>query len=71
MKKVITCPHCGSADMHYEAGGYIQIDVPPIEVNFSEMDIAPKPELNHPDNVFQSDWDNFKAGLLGRPEIKN
>ncbi|MCK5024050.1 MAG: TFIIB-type zinc ribbon-containing protein [Thermoplasmata archaeon] len=20
MKKVITCPHCGSADMHYEAG---------------------------------------------------
>ena len=45
--------------LEFEAGGYIQIDVPPIEVKFKDMDIKPKPELGHPDNVFQSDWDNF------------
>ncbi|BDD06074.1 NADH:ubiquinone reductase (Na(+)-transporting) subunit F [Aureibacter tunicatorum] len=45
--------------MDFEAGGYIQIDVPEITVNFKDMDITPKPELNHPSDVYQSDWDNF------------
>ena len=47
-------------NMHFESGGYIQIDVPPITVNFKDMDITPKPELNHPENVYQSDWDKFQ-----------
>jgi Na+-transporting NADH:ubiquinone oxidoreductase subunit F len=46
--------------LEFEAGGYVQIDVPVIEVDFKTMDIAPKPELGHPDDVFQADWDNFK-----------
>ena len=30
--------------LDFEAGGYIQIDVPPIEVDFKDMDIAPMPD---------------------------
>ena len=45
--------------LDFQSGGYIQIDVPEIEVDFSTIDISPKPELNHPDEVFKSDWDNF------------
>ena len=32
--------------MDFEAGGYIQIDVPEIDVNFKNMDIAPHPDLS-------------------------
>ena len=45
--------------LDFESGGYIQIDVPAITAPFKDMEITPKPELNHPDNVFQEDWDNF------------
>ena len=45
--------------MDFEAGGYIQIDVPEVTVNFSEMDITPHPELGHPQDVYKNDWDNF------------
>ncbi len=47
-------------NLDFQSGGYIQIDVPPIEVDFKTMDIEPKPELNHPKDVYQSDWDKFK-----------
>ncbi len=47
-------------NLDFQSGGYIQIDVPEIEVDFKDMEIAPKPELNHPDDVFQEDWDKFK-----------
>jgi Na+-transporting NADH:ubiquinone oxidoreductase subunit F len=50
--------------LHFNSGGYIQIDVPEIEIPFSSMDITPKPELGHPDNVFQSDWDKFNLWEL-------
>ena len=30
-------------NMHFEPGGYIQIDVPAITVEFKDMDITPKP----------------------------
>jgi len=43
----------------FQSGGYVQIDVPTIEVGFRDMDILPHPELGHPDDVFKSDWDNF------------
>jgi Na+-transporting NADH:ubiquinone oxidoreductase subunit F len=45
--------------LDFEPGGYIQIDVPVITVTFDGMDIAPHPELEHPDDVYQSDWDKF------------
>ncbi len=45
--------------LDFESGGYIQIDVPPIEVDFKDMDITPHPELGHPKDVYQSDWDKF------------
>ena len=48
-------------DMHYEAGGYIQIEVPPIEVDFKDIDISAHPE-EHPEDVnkFKLEWDKFK-----------
>ncbi len=52
-------------DMDYRAGGYIQIEVPPCEVNFEDMDITAHPE-EHPDqpDKFQKEWDNFKLWPL-------
>ena len=44
-------------DMPYEAGGYIQIEIPNCDVPFSEMDITAHPE-DHPGepNKFDKDW---------------
>jgi Na+-transporting NADH:ubiquinone oxidoreductase subunit F len=48
--------------LDFEAGGYIQLDVPPIEVNFKDIDITAHPELvalGRDKNDFQSEWDKF------------
>ena len=45
--------------LDFESGGYIQLDVPEIEVDFKDMDITPHPDLGHPQDVFQEDWDKF------------
>ena len=45
--------------LDFESGGYIQIDVPEIDIDFKTMDITPHPELGHKKDVFQSDWDKF------------
>lgn len=47
-------------DMDYKAGGYIQINIPPCEVKFSEMDITAHPQ-DHPGepDKFKADWDKF------------
>jgi len=45
--------------LDFEPGGYIQIDVPETIISFKGMDITPHPELEHPKDVFQSDWDKF------------
>ncbi len=37
--------------LHFESGGYIQIDVPPIEVDFKDMIVQER---------FREDWDKFK-----------
>ncbi|NBC58636.1 MAG: NADH:ubiquinone reductase (Na(+)-transporting) subunit F, partial [Bacteroidetes bacterium] len=52
-------------DMDYKAGGYIQIEVPPCEVKFEDMDITAHPE-EHPGepDKFQKEWDNFKLWPL-------
>ena len=56
-------------DMHYEAGGYIQIEVPAGEVDFKDIDISAHPE-EHPEDVnkFKLEWDKFKLWDL---KIKN
>ena len=43
----------------FESGGYIQIDVPEITINFKDIDITPHPELGHPEDIYKSDWDKF------------
>ncbi len=52
------------ADMHYEAGGYIQIKIPKSVVKFSDMDITAHP-TDHPGepNKFDKDWSDGPYGL--------
>lgn len=52
-------------DMHYEAGGYIQIEIPKCEVKFTDMDITAHPE-EHPGDPekFKAEWDKFKLWPL-------
>jgi len=45
--------------LDFQSGGYIQIDVPPVVADFKTMDISPKPELGHKEDVFKEDWDKF------------
>jgi Na+-transporting NADH:ubiquinone oxidoreductase subunit F len=47
-------------NLDFEAGGYIQVDVPPIEVKFKDMDISPDPKTGDDPKKFYPDWDNFK-----------
>lgn len=47
--------------MDFESGGYIQIDVPKVTVEFKNMDISAHPEHHGDDpNKFQGEWDKFK-----------
>lgn len=39
------------ADVHFRAGGYMQIEVPPFHARFSDFDIAPE---------YRGDWERFK-----------
>lgn len=52
-------------DMDYKAGGYIQIEVPPTVVKYSEMDITAHPE-EHPGDPdkFKMEWDKFDLWSL-------
>jgi Na+-transporting NADH:ubiquinone oxidoreductase subunit F len=51
-------------DMGYKAGGYIQIEIPPCEVKFSEMDITAHPEEHETPDKFQAEWDKFNLWPL-------
>ncbi|WP_438973667.1 NADH:ubiquinone reductase (Na(+)-transporting) subunit F [Polaribacter sp.] len=51
-------------DMGYKAGGYIQIEIPPCEVNFKDMDITAHPEEHDTPDKFQAEWDKFKLWPL-------
>ena len=45
--------------LDFEAGGYIQVDVPTTTVEYKNIDITAHPD-HHPDpNTFQSEWDKF------------
>lgn len=46
-------------NLDFEAGGYIQIDVPKCEVDFKDIDIAPEPGDPAGPDKFKEDWDKF------------
>ncbi len=47
--------------MDFQSGGYIQIDVPQVTVDYKNIDITAHPEHHGDDpNKFQSEWDKFK-----------
>lgn len=47
--------------MDFQSGGYIQIDVPKITVDFKDMEITAHPEHHGDDpQKFRSEWDKFK-----------
>ncbi|WP_339701317.1 NADH:ubiquinone reductase (Na(+)-transporting) subunit F, partial [uncultured Marixanthomonas sp.] len=46
-------------DMNYKAGGYIQIEIPPCEVKFEDMDITAHPEEHATPDMFEAEWDKF------------
>ncbi|MFY9241940.1 MAG: NADH:ubiquinone reductase (Na(+)-transporting) subunit F [Polaribacter sp.] len=51
-------------DMGYKAGGYIQIEIPPCEVKFADMDITAHPEEHETPDKFEAEWDKFKLRPL-------
>lgn len=50
--------------LHFEAGGYIQIDVPPITVDFKDIDIRPHPDDPAGPDKFKPDWDKYDMWSL-------
>ncbi len=52
-------------DMHYEAGGYIQIEIPEGEVKYESFDISAHPK-EHPGekDKFKYEWDKFNLWPL-------
>jgi len=46
-------------DMNYKAGGYIQIEIPECEINYSDIDITAHPEEHETPDKFQAEWDKF------------
>lgn len=45
--------------LDFEAGGYIQVDVPPVTCDFKDMDIAPLPDDPAGVDKYKEDWDKF------------
>jgi Na+-transporting NADH:ubiquinone oxidoreductase subunit F len=55
---VVKLPEGESLD--FESGGYIQIDVPKVTVDFKDFDISPHPEDASNPEKFKEDWDKFQ-----------
>jgi len=51
-------------DMGYKAGGYIQIEIPPCEIKFEDMDITAHPEEHETPDKFKAEWDKFNLWPL-------
>ena len=47
-------------NLDFQAGGYIQIDVPPCTVDFKNIDITAHPKYHSTPDKFQKDWDQNK-----------
>ncbi len=45
--------------LDFESGGYIQIDVPEVVVDFKDMDITAHPDHHDDPMKFQSEWDKY------------
>jgi Na+-transporting NADH:ubiquinone oxidoreductase subunit F len=46
-------------NLDFQAGGYIQVDVPACEVDFKNIDITSHPKLGRDPMDFKSEWDKF------------
>jgi len=46
--------------LDFEAGGYIQVDVPATTVDFKNIDITSHPKLGKAPDEFKEEWDKFK-----------
>lgn len=51
-------------NLEFESGGYIQIDVPKIEVDFKDFDITAHPRMDKKPDDFKPDWDKFNMWKL-------
>jgi len=58
-------------DMDYEAGGYIQFEIPKCEVRYEDIDITAHPEEHDRPDKFQEEWDKFGLWplVMKNPEI--
>mmetsp|Transcript_9812 Transcript_9812/g.13526 ORF Transcript_9812/g.13526 Transcript_9812/m.13526 type:complete len:435 (+) Transcript_9812:5-1309(+) len=55
--------------LDFEAGGYIQVDVPPVVCDFKDMNIEPHPDDPAGPEKFKGDWDKF--GLWDLKMVNN
>jgi len=46
-------------ELDFQAGGYIQVDVPQVEVDYKNIEITSHPRMGKKPNEFQSEWDKF------------
>ena len=46
--------------LDFQSGGYIQIDVPEVEVDFKDIEIAPRSNDPAGPDKFKSEWDKYK-----------
>lgn len=51
-------------NLDFESGGYIQIDVPQIEVKFKDMDITAHPRMGKQPDEYRPEWDKFNLWPL-------
>jgi Na+-transporting NADH:ubiquinone oxidoreductase subunit F len=54
--------------LHFESGGYIQIDVPAIECDFKNIDITAHPRMGKKPDEYRPEWDKFNMWKL---QMKN
>jgi Na+-transporting NADH:ubiquinone oxidoreductase subunit F len=54
---IVRLPEGESLD--FQAGGYIQIDVPAFKTDFKDFDITPSPEDPSGPDKYKEDWDKF------------
>ncbi len=51
-------------ELDFKAGGYIQIDVPLVTVNFKDIDITAHPDYHDDPKKFKSEWDDYNLWNL-------
>jgi Na+-transporting NADH:ubiquinone oxidoreductase subunit F len=51
-------------NLHFESGGYIQIDVPAMECDYKEIDITSHPRMGKAPEEFRPEWDSYNLWAL-------